>query len=43
MENFILGMIVGGVVGYVIRALISCRHHRRFQEQYGSNPRYQFK
>jgi hypothetical protein len=40
METFVLGVAVGGVLGYVIRALISHRRHRRFQEEHGSNPRF---
>jgi hypothetical protein len=40
MEIFVLGVVVGGVLGYAIRALISRRRHQRFQEQYGTNPRF---
>ena len=40
MGNFILGVAVGAVVGYAIRALISRVRHRRFEENYGYNPRY---
>jgi hypothetical protein len=40
MGNFILGVAVGTVVGYAIRALISRVRHRRFEENYGYNPRY---
>jgi hypothetical protein len=36
----VLGVAVGGILGYVIRALISRRRHRRFQEEHGSNPRF---
>ena len=37
METFILGVAIGTVVGYAIRALISRVHHRRFEEDYGYN------
>jgi hypothetical protein len=40
MEIFVLGVAVGGVLGYAIRALISRRRHRRFREEHGSNPRF---
>lgn len=40
METLVLGVAVGGLLGYVIRSLISRRRYRRFQEQHGSNPRF---
>jgi hypothetical protein len=40
METFILGMAVGTVVGYAIRALISSRRRRRVAEKYGYNYRF---
>ena len=40
METFILGVAIGTVVGYAIRALISRVHHRRFEEDYGYNPHF---
>ncbi|WP_267133580.1 MULTISPECIES: hypothetical protein [Skermanella] len=40
MEDFWFGAILGLVVGYAIRALISHMRRRRFAAEYGFNPRY---
>jgi NhaP-type Na+/H+ or K+/H+ antiporter len=35
MEVFILGMAIGTVIGYAIRALISYTRRRCIEEEYG--------
>ena len=40
MEPFILGVIVGALVGYAVRSLISHVRHRRFAENHGYTPRF---
>jgi len=43
MEIFILGVALGFIAGYTVRALISRVHRRRFEEEYGFNPRLRSK
>ena len=39
MDSLFLGIILGFVAGYMVRALISQVRRRRFEEDYGLNPR----
>ena len=39
MESIFLWIVVGFVAGYMVRALISQVRRRRFEEDYGFNPR----
>jgi NhaP-type Na+/H+ or K+/H+ antiporter len=39
MESLILGIVLGFVAGYMVRAMISQVRRRRFEEDYGFNPR----
>jgi hypothetical protein len=43
MEIFVLGVALGFIAGYTVRALISHMHRRRFEEEYGFNPRLRSK
>jgi hypothetical protein len=39
MDSLLLGILLGFVAGYLVRALISQVRRRRFEEDYGLNPR----
>jgi NhaP-type Na+/H+ or K+/H+ antiporter len=39
MDIFIIGLSIGFVVGYFVRALLSHLRRRRFLEEHGYNPR----
>jgi hypothetical protein len=39
MESLFLGIVLGFIAGYMVRALISQVRRRRFEEDYGFNPR----
>jgi hypothetical protein len=39
MDSLFLGIGLGFIAGYAVRALISRLRRRRFEEEYGCNPR----
>jgi len=39
MDSLLLGILLGFIAGYAVRALISRVRRRRFEEDYGFNPR----
>jgi NhaP-type Na+/H+ or K+/H+ antiporter len=43
MESIFLWIALGFVAGYMVRALISQVRRRRFEEDYGFNPRVRLK
>ena len=43
MDSLPLGILLGFVAGYLVRALISQMRRRRFEEDYGFNPRSRLK
>ena len=43
MDSLLLGVLLGFVAGYLVRSLISQMRRRRFEEDYGHNPRIRLK
>ncbi|HYI70044.1 MAG TPA: hypothetical protein VEX87_09885 [Skermanella sp.] len=43
MDSLLLGVLLGFVAGYLVRSLISQMRRRRFEEDYGHNPRTRLK
>lgn len=43
MDTLLLGILLGFIAGYLVRSLISQMRRRRFEEEYGYNPRSRLK
>jgi NhaP-type Na+/H+ or K+/H+ antiporter len=43
MDTLLLGLLLGFIAGYLVRSLVSQMRRRRFEEEYGHNPRSHMK